>query len=113
MNNFSLLYLLQVLYERGHISEKLQSLLHRQLVSTMKDGLRSGSEFWEAPQTLKVLSESNYFSDNKESTQKLPDAIQAMVSDSEWDHSFIRKFTGSLFESHSAAYCVSWILPLL
>ncbi|EDV19356.1 uncharacterized protein TRIADDRAFT_33687, partial [Trichoplax adhaerens] len=51
----------QILYERGKVSSKLQHIFQHDLLSAMKDALAPGSEFWDSNNTLKILSEKSYF----------------------------------------------------
>lgn len=74
---------LQVLYERGRISNKTQTIISYNLSSAFKDALRPGVEFWPSDKTLKCLSESEYFVDESAKDQgvKWPTALKAVLSD--------------------------------
>ena len=52
----------------------------------LKEGLRSGTEFWDGSKTLKLLSESEYFVDesNKDLGVQWPPALKQMISESEF-----------------------------
>jgi hypothetical protein len=64
------------------VSEKLQTILTHQLSSALKEQLKSGSEFWEGSQTLKELSEGDYFS-NEDDSQGVnwPGTLKAMIAE--------------------------------
>jgi len=73
----------QVLYERGRISEKTQTVVSCNLSSAYKDALRPGVEFWDSGKTLKYLSESEYFIDeaDREKGLQWPPALKVVLSD--------------------------------
>lgn len=73
----------QVLYERGRISDKTQTIINYNLSSAYKDALRPGVEFWDSGKTLKYLSESEYFIDeaDREKGVQWPDALKVVLSD--------------------------------
>jgi len=51
----------EILTERGQLSQDVQTFLSCGLASVRKEGLRSGTEFWESGKTLQVLAEGDYF----------------------------------------------------
>ena len=51
----------QILYERGGVSDKTSHILHKNLLSALKEVLRPGAEFWDSARTLKTLAERQYF----------------------------------------------------
>ncbi|XP_015756770.1 PREDICTED: DNA mismatch repair protein Msh6-like [Acropora digitifera] len=59
----------QVLCCRGGVTLKTQHVLSHELMSSMKEYLIPGSQFWEASKTLKVLAEEEYFKEDKTSTE--------------------------------------------
>uniref|UniRef100_UPI00398F65F0 DNA mismatch repair protein Msh6 n=1 Tax=Pristiophorus japonicus TaxID=55135 RepID=UPI00398F65F0 len=75
----------QVLFERGNPSLETRKVLKGCLVSAMQEGLQSGSQFWDASKTLKVLAEEGYFNETKpeEPGVPLPPVIQGMVSEAD------------------------------
>ena len=81
----SYILLLKVLYERGKVSERVQSLLNHQLSSCLKDSLRTGAEFWDASKTLRCLCDGDYFVDEEMAAAGVqwPDPLRNMISDSE------------------------------
>ena len=64
------------------MSEKTQSILNNQLSSCLREGLRSGSEFWDGTATLKFLSQGEYFvdEDDAEKTMKWPKSLKMFLS---------------------------------
>ena len=72
-----------MLYERGRISEKTQTVIHYNLSSAYKDTLRPGVEFWDSNKTLKFLSESEYFIDEADRHKglQLPEALKVVLAD--------------------------------
>lgn len=74
---------MQVLYERGRLSEKTKAIFNSNLSVAIKEGLRVGTEFWDSAKTLKFLAESDYFTEDsmKEAGCHWPDALKEMISD--------------------------------
>jgi len=72
-----------VLYERGRVSEKTQTVINYNLSSAYKDVLRPGDEFWDSSKTLKYLSESEYFIDEADRDKGLqwPHSLKVVLSD--------------------------------
>ena len=56
----------EVLHCRGNLSQQTMNFLKASLPGVKKEALRSGSEFWDASKTLKVLAEGEYFVENGE-----------------------------------------------
>ncbi|XP_013386030.1 DNA mismatch repair protein Msh6 [Lingula anatina] len=75
----------EILYERGHISQKMQQIFNGHLTSALKEALTSGTEFWDSSKTLKFLSEGDYFLPGGENSEKFqwPQAIKAMISETD------------------------------
>ncbi|XP_051639646.1 DNA mismatch repair protein Msh6 [Manacus candei] len=73
----------QVLYEKGNLSVDTQKILKSSLVSCIQEGLISGSQFWNASKTLKVLLEEEYFKENSENGCSLPSVIKSLTSESD------------------------------
>ncbi|NWQ63822.1 MSH6 protein, partial [Neopipo cinnamomea] len=75
----------QVLYEKGNLSMDTQKILKGSLVSCIQEGLISGSQFWNASKTLKVLLEEEYFKEkqNSENGCSLPSVIKSLTSESD------------------------------
>ena len=73
----------EVLYERGRISEKTQTIINYNLSSAYKDALRPGVEFWESNRTLKYLSESEYFIDETDRDKHVqwPQELKVVLSE--------------------------------
>ena len=73
----------QVLYERGRISEKTQTIINYNLSAAYKDALRPGVEFWDSSKTLKFLSESEYFIDetDRDKGVQWPLVLKVVLSD--------------------------------
>ncbi|XP_076457037.1 DNA mismatch repair protein Msh6-like [Babylonia areolata] len=71
----------QILYERGRMSQKTLQLING-YTGSIKEALSPGKEFWESSRTLKTLLEENYFKEEGEEF-RWPDAIKAMMSDSD------------------------------
>jgi len=84
----------QVLYERGRISEKTQTIISYNLSSAYRDALRAGIEFWDSSKTLKYLSESEYFVDeaDREKGLQWPQALKVVLSDGVYTHRYARSF---------------------
>ena len=72
-----------MLYEKGRISEKTQTILNYNMSSAYKDALRPGVEFWDSGKTLKYLSESEYFIDETDRDKGLqwPSALKTVLSE--------------------------------
>ncbi|NWH87331.1 MSH6 protein, partial [Aegithalos caudatus] len=75
----------QVLFEKGNLSVDTQKILKGSLVSCIQEGLNSGSQFWNASKTLKVLLEEGYFKEkqNSENGCSLPSVIKSLTSESD------------------------------
>ncbi|KAM9564729.1 DNA mismatch repair protein Msh6 isoform 1-T1 [Guaruba guarouba] len=75
----------QVLYEKGNLSVDTQKILKGSLISCIQEGLISGSQFWNASKTLKVLLEEGYFKENGNSENgcSLPSVIKSLTSESD------------------------------
>ncbi|NXO76777.1 MSH6 protein, partial [Sitta europaea] len=75
----------QVLFEKGNLSVETQKILKGSLVSCIQEGLTSGSQFWNASKTLKVLLEEGYFKEkqNSENGCSLPSVIKSLTSESD------------------------------
>ncbi|XP_062346493.1 DNA mismatch repair protein Msh6 isoform X1 [Cinclus cinclus] len=75
----------QVLFEKGNLSVDTQKILKGSLVSCIQEGLASGSQFWNASKTLKVLLEEGYFKEkqNSENGCSLPSVIKSLTSESD------------------------------
>ncbi|XP_061331343.1 DNA mismatch repair protein Msh6 isoform X1 [Pezoporus flaviventris] len=75
----------QVLYEKGNLSVDTQKILKGSLLSCIQEGLISGSQFWNASKTLKVLLEEGYFKENENSENgcSLPSVIKSLTSESD------------------------------
>ncbi|NXK68258.1 MSH6 protein, partial [Sylvietta virens] len=75
----------QVLFEKGSLSVDTQKILKGSLVSCIQEGLTSGSQFWNASKTLKVLLEEGYFKEkqNSENGCSLPSVIKSLTSESD------------------------------
>lgn len=68
----------QILFERGALTKKTQCVLQHEMVTTIKEQLSPGTEFWEATKTLKFLQEAEYFNDG--SSQEWPEALKKMTN---------------------------------
>ncbi|XP_056342747.1 DNA mismatch repair protein Msh6 [Oenanthe melanoleuca] len=75
----------QVLFEKGNLSVDTQKILKGSLISCIQEGLTSGSQFWNASKTLKVLLEEGYFKEkqNSENGCSLPSVIKSLTSESD------------------------------
>ncbi|XP_021247442.1 DNA mismatch repair protein Msh6 isoform X1 [Numida meleagris] len=75
----------QVLFEKGNLTADTQKILKGSLVSCIQEGLISGSQFWNASKTLKVLLEEEYFKENHNSENGcvLPSVIKSLTSESD------------------------------
>lgn len=75
----------QVLFEKGNLTVDTQKILKGSLISCIQEGLISGSQFWSASKTLKVLLEEEYFKENQntESGCVLPSVIKSLTSESD------------------------------
>ena len=73
----------QILYERGGVSENTSSILHKNLISALKEPLKSGSQFWHCSKTLKTLSEKEYFAteEDKDNRSGYPAALKQLLAD--------------------------------
>ncbi|RXN01763.1 DNA mismatch repair protein Msh6 [Acipenser ruthenus] len=77
----------QLLFEKGNLSVETRKILKASLASAMQEGLQSGSQFWDASKTLKVLAEEGYFKEsnkkNGDAEEALPTVLKSMTSDSD------------------------------
>ncbi|POI33273.1 hypothetical protein CIB84_002973 [Bambusicola thoracicus] len=75
----------QVLFEKGNLTVDTQKILKGSLISCIQEGLISGSQFWSASKTLKVLLEEEYFKENQnpENGCVLPSVIKSLTSESD------------------------------
>ncbi|XP_076349800.1 LOW QUALITY PROTEIN: DNA mismatch repair protein Msh6-like [Tachypleus tridentatus] len=71
----------QVLCEKGIISNRTQKILKGCISSSLLEALKPGSEFWEDSKTLKFLIENEYF--KTECGVSWPGAIRKMIDDSD------------------------------
>ena len=73
----------QILCERGRVSERTQTVIKNSLLSVIRENLVPGKEFWDSKKTLKSLSESEYFVDEKDKEKGVqwPEVIKAMVDE--------------------------------
>lgn len=73
----------QVLCPRGGLMLKTQHVLNHELMSSMKEYLIPGSQFWEPSKTLKVFAEEEYFKENNNSTESSvkswPDVLKKLT----------------------------------
>ncbi|GAB1597711.1 DNA mismatch repair protein Msh6-like [Argonauta hians] len=73
----------QILYERGKVYPKTMQIINNLPGNVVKEGLNSGTEFWQSSKTLKTLSESNYFVDEESKEVIWPDVLKKMMSESD------------------------------
>ncbi|XP_015712384.1 DNA mismatch repair protein Msh6 [Coturnix japonica] len=75
----------QVLFEKGNLTVDTQKILKSSLISCIQEGLISGTQFWSASKTLKVLLEEEYFKENQnpENGCVLPSVIKSLTSESD------------------------------
>ncbi|MGH0172525.1 UNVERIFIED_CONTAM: hypothetical protein FKN15_063798 [Acipenser sinensis] len=77
----------QLLFEKGNLSVETRKILKASLVSAIQESLQSGSQFWDASKTLKVLAEEGYFKEsnkkNGDAQDALPAVLKSMTSDSD------------------------------
>ncbi|MBN3270812.1 MSH6 protein, partial [Polyodon spathula] len=77
----------QLLFEKGNLSVETQKIIKSSLASVIQEGLQSGSQFWDASKTLKVLAEEGYFKEsnkkNGDADEALPAVLKSMTSDSD------------------------------
>ncbi|XP_033727077.1 LOW QUALITY PROTEIN: DNA mismatch repair protein Msh6-like [Pecten maximus] len=71
----------QVLFERNKMTPKTQLVLKNNLTFVSKEGLTSGSEFWDSSKTLKRLAEEDYFKVNDKFVW--PATIKKMISETD------------------------------
>nr|XP_002126574.3 DNA mismatch repair protein Msh6 [Ciona intestinalis]XP_018666811.1 DNA mismatch repair protein Msh6 [Ciona intestinalis] len=71
----------QVLFERGKLSNELNKILRTGLSSILQNPLVPGSQFWDAPKTLKTLLNEKYFV--KENDNVWPPTLKCMLSDTD------------------------------
>ena len=75
-------FLLQLLYERSGLSERTLTIFNKQLVSVLKEPLRSGREFWDATKTLQTMREKEYFTrDGDDVSSAYPAVLRDMIAD--------------------------------
>lgn len=76
----------QILFEKGNLSVETKKILKGCLYFAMQEGLNSGSQFWDASKTLKVLTEEGYFKEqtkNGDGSILLPEVLKNMTSASD------------------------------
>ncbi|XP_043931014.1 DNA mismatch repair protein Msh6 [Protopterus annectens] len=75
----------QILFEKGNLSAETKKILKGCLSFAMQEGLNSGSQFWDASKTLKVLAEEGYFKElkNGDGSNLLPEVLKSMTSASD------------------------------
>ncbi|PIO63050.1 MutS domain I protein, partial [Teladorsagia circumcincta] len=66
----------QVLFERGHLSPQCKTILNGVLSSVQKEALIPKKQFYDAEETLKILSNDNYLGAN---FSTWPDALRKML----------------------------------
>lgn len=76
----------EILFERGNPSGETRKIL--KAASALQEGLNAGTQFWDAPKTLKSLSESDYFKETageepQAGSSSLPDLLKGMTSESD------------------------------
>lgn len=71
----------QLLCEKGHLSQKTQQMINSNLTSIMKESLSPRTEFWDSSKTLKVLAEESYFRNKDSEDVEWPEVIKTMMSD--------------------------------
>ncbi len=69
----------EVLYERGGLSAATLAFLSGSLPGVRREGLRPGSEFWEAGKTLKFLAEGEYFRAEAGEKVEWPEALAGLL----------------------------------
>ncbi|XP_064652331.1 DNA mismatch repair protein Msh6-like [Lineus longissimus] len=73
----------QVIYEKGKLSQKTWTFINSNLISVIKEQL-TPKEFWDGSKTLKCLSEEKYFQDEEKAGEfEWPSALKKMISDSD------------------------------
>jgi DNA mismatch repair protein MSH6 len=74
----------QIIYEKGKLSQKTWTFINSNLISVLKEPL-TRKEFWDGSKTLKCLSEEKYFQDEeKDGKFSWPSALKVMISDSKF-----------------------------
>ncbi|ELU18588.1 hypothetical protein CAPTEDRAFT_139957, partial [Capitella teleta] len=73
----------QVLFERGNVSERLNSFLGHQMSAAIREPLKPNSQFWDGSRTLKELSEGSYFTEEESPTAAWPEALKAMQDEAD------------------------------
>ena len=76
-----------MLFERGKLSEKTQTVMSSNLAAALKEGLKAATEFWDATKTLRVLGESEYFAvegGENEGEKIWPECLREMVAEGEF-----------------------------
>lgn len=78
----------EILFEKGNPSIETRKILKASLSSALQEGLNAGTQFWDAQKTLKMLSESDYFSeaagkDEGAGNSFLPELLKGMTSESD------------------------------
>jgi DNA mismatch repair protein MSH6 len=61
------------------MSKNSLGVINNNLTSVLKEALTSGSEFWDATKTLKVLAEEDYFKDDEDKHQ-WPGDLKGMIA---------------------------------
>uniref|UniRef100_H2YND8 DNA mismatch repair protein n=1 Tax=Ciona savignyi TaxID=51511 RepID=H2YND8_CIOSA len=77
---YKLLYF-QVLFERGKLSTELSKILRTGLSSILQNPLLPGSQFWDAPKTLKTILNEKYFAQENENLW--PPVLKSILSDTD------------------------------
>ncbi|XP_064596885.1 DNA mismatch repair protein Msh6-like [Liolophura sinensis] len=73
----------QILFERGKMTSRTHQVLNSNLTSVIKEGLTSGTEFWDSSKTLKKLAEADYFTEEGHTGVKWPGVVQEMISETD------------------------------
>lgn len=76
----------EILFERGNPSGETRKILKAS--AALQEGLNAATQFWDAPKTLKNLSESDYFKEAagdepQTGSSFLPDLLKGMASESD------------------------------
>ena len=67
----------EILHPRGNLSVQTMNYLNSSLQAARKETLRSGSEFWDASKTLRVLAEGEYFREDEKT--EMPAQLTQML----------------------------------
>ncbi|XP_051937293.1 DNA mismatch repair protein Msh6 isoform X1 [Hippocampus zosterae] len=78
----------EVLFEKGNPSVETRKILKASLSSALQEGLNASTQFWDAQNTLKNLSEEDYFRESAGKDQGtgrgfLPAVLKKMTSESD------------------------------